>query len=67
MKSYHPLLAVGTDDCRVEEIKGDSWKLRYEFWKRVTPRVRAGIRARHGIRFPPFRIHQGISTAYGDG
>lgn len=37
MKSYHPLLAVGTDDCRVEEIKGDSWKLRYEFWKRVTP------------------------------
>lgn len=37
MKGYHPLLAVGTDDCRVEEIKGDSWKLRYEFWRRVTP------------------------------
>lgn len=37
MKSYHPLLAVGTDDCRVEEIRGDSWKLRYDFWKRVTP------------------------------
>jgi ribosomal protein S18 acetylase RimI-like enzyme len=37
LKTYHPLLAVGTDDCRVEEIKGDSWKLRYDFWKRVTP------------------------------
>ena len=37
LKSYHPLLAVGTDDCRVEEIKGDSWKLRYDFWRRVTP------------------------------
>jgi len=38
LKSFHPLLVVGTDDCRVEEIKGDSWKLRYDFWKRVTPR-----------------------------
>jgi ribosomal protein S18 acetylase RimI-like enzyme len=37
MKGYHPLLETGTDDCRVEEIKGDSWKLRHEFWKRVTP------------------------------
>ena len=31
------MLTVGTDDCRVEEIRGDSWKLRYDFWKRVTP------------------------------
>jgi ribosomal protein S18 acetylase RimI-like enzyme len=37
LKSYHPMLTVGTDDCRVEEIRGDSWKLRYDFWKRVTP------------------------------
>ncbi len=37
LKRYHPLLAVGTDDCRVEEIKGDSWKLRYDFWRHVTP------------------------------
>jgi ribosomal protein S18 acetylase RimI-like enzyme len=37
LKSYHPLLAVGSDDCRVEEIRGDSWKLRYDFWRRVTP------------------------------
>ncbi len=37
MKGYHPLLAVGSDDCRVEEIKGDAWRLRYDFWKRVTP------------------------------
>jgi ribosomal protein S18 acetylase RimI-like enzyme len=37
LKSYHPLLPVGTDDCRVEEIRGNSWKLRYDFWKRATP------------------------------
>ncbi len=37
MKGYHPLLAVGSDDCRVEEIKGNAWRLRYDFWKRVTP------------------------------
>jgi len=37
LKTYHPLLVVGTDDCRVEERRIDDWRLRYDFWKRVTP------------------------------